>query len=31
VAGLAQNGDSLRADQAGAANDDDFHNLTPLS
>ena len=27
VAGLAQNGDGLRADQAGAADDDDLHDL----
>ena len=28
VAALAQNGDGLRADQAGAADDDDLHCLT---
>jgi hypothetical protein len=27
VAALAQNGDGLRADQAGAADDDDLHGL----
>jgi hypothetical protein len=27
VTSLAQNGDGLRADQAGAADDDDFHDL----
>src|SRR5260370_9818787 len=31
VATLAQNGDGLRADQAGAADDDDLHSLPPLS
>jgi hypothetical protein len=31
VAALAQNGDGLRADQAGAADDDDLHGLPPLS
>jgi hypothetical protein len=31
VAALAQNGDGLRADQAGAADDDDFHGLPPLA
>jgi hypothetical protein len=30
VAALAQNGDGLRADQAGATNDDDLHGLTFL-
>src|SRR5262245_22938026 len=31
VAALAQNGDGLRADQAGAADDDDLHGaLSPL-
>src|SRR6185437_7657231 len=30
VAALAQNGDRLRADQAGAADDDDFHGLTSV-
>jgi hypothetical protein len=29
VAGLAQNGDGLRADQAGAADNDDLHGLRP--
>jgi hypothetical protein len=29
VAALAQNGDCLRADQAGAADDDNLHGLTP--
>jgi hypothetical protein len=29
MAALAQNGDSLRADQAGAADDDDLHVMTP--
>ena len=28
VASLAQNGDGLRADQAGAADDDDLHEVT---
>src|SRR6516164_4321315 len=28
VAALAQNGDGLRADQAGAADDDDLHGLS---
>jgi hypothetical protein len=27
---LAQNGDGLRADQAGAADDDDLHGLLSL-
>src|SRR5689334_6330673 len=31
VAALAQNGDDLRADQPGAADDDDLHRLPPLS
>jgi hypothetical protein len=31
VAALAQNGDGLRADEAGAADDDDFHGLPPLA
>src|SRR5439155_24736146 len=31
VAALAQNGDGLRANQAGPADDDDLHGLTPLS
>jgi len=31
VATLAQNGDGLRADQAGAADDDDLHGLPSLS
>jgi hypothetical protein len=30
VAALAQNGDGLRADQAGAADDDDLHGLLSL-
>src|SRR3954468_22885647 len=30
VAALAQNGNSLRADQASAADDDDLHGLPPL-
>jgi hypothetical protein len=30
VAALAQNGDGLRADQAGAADDDDLHGLRSL-
>jgi len=30
VATPAQNGDSLRANQAGAADDDDLHGLTSL-
>jgi hypothetical protein len=30
VAALAQNGDGLRADQAGAADDDDLHGLASL-
>src|SRR5215831_18006115 len=30
VATLAQNGDGLRADQAGAADDDNLHGLTSL-
>jgi hypothetical protein len=30
VAALVQNGDGLRADQAGAADDDDFHGLPSL-
>src|SRR5262249_34842147 len=30
VAALAQNGDGLRADQAGAADDDDLHDLASL-
>jgi hypothetical protein len=30
VAALAQNGDGLRADQAGAADDDDLHSLPSL-
>ena len=30
MAALAQNGDGLRADQAGAANDDDIHSLPSL-
>ena len=30
VAALAQNGDGLRADQAGAADDDDLHGLPSL-
>jgi hypothetical protein len=30
VAPLAQNGDGLRADQAGAADDDDLHDLPSL-
>ena len=29
VAALAQNGDGLRADQAGAADDDDLHMRSP--
>jgi hypothetical protein len=29
VAALAQNGDGLRADQAGAANNDDLHTEPP--
>src|SRR6185295_3075696 len=29
VAALAQNGNGLRADQAGAANDDDLHMRSP--
>ena len=28
MAALAQNGDGLRADQAGAADDDDLHGFT---
>ena len=28
MAALAQNGDGLRADQAGAADDDDLHHFT---
>jgi hypothetical protein len=31
VAALTQNGDGLRADQAGAADDDDLHGYPPLS
>jgi len=31
VAALAQNGDGLRADQAGAAADDDLHDHPPWS
>jgi hypothetical protein len=31
VAALAQNGDGLRADQAGAADDDDLHGLPSLA
>jgi hypothetical protein len=31
VATLAQNGDGLGADQAGAADDDDLHGLPPFS
>ena len=31
MAALAQNGDGLRADQAGAANDDDLHGYPRLS
>jgi hypothetical protein len=31
VAALAQNGDGLRPDQAGAANDDDLHDLPSLA
>jgi hypothetical protein len=31
VAALAQNGNGLRADQAGAANDHDLHGFPPLS
>src|SRR5262245_34934880 len=31
VAALAQNGNGLRADQAGAADDDDLHGFPPLS
>jgi hypothetical protein len=31
VAALAQNGDGLRADQAGAADNDDLHALSPGS
>ena len=31
VATLAQNGDGLRADQAGAADDDDLNGFPPLS
>src|SRR6516164_10472793 len=31
VTALAQNGDGFRADQAGAADDDDLHGLPPLS
>jgi hypothetical protein len=31
VAALAQNGDGLRADQAGAADNDDFDSFSPLS
>src|SRR6185437_6696360 len=31
MATLAQNGDGLRADQAGAADDDDLHGFPPLS
>src|SRR5262249_14960597 len=31
MAATAQNGDGLRADQAGAADDDDLHDLPPLS
>ena len=31
VASLAQNGDGLRADQAGAADDDDLHEVTSCS
>jgi hypothetical protein len=30
VAALAQNGDGLRADQAGAPDDDDLHGFTSL-
>src|SRR6185437_14991447 len=30
VAALAQDGDRLRADQTGAADDDDFHGLTSI-
>jgi hypothetical protein len=30
VAAPAQNRDGLRADQAGAADDDDFHGSPPL-
>src|SRR5262245_55554062 len=30
VSALTQNGDGLRADQAGAADDDDFHSLPSL-
>jgi hypothetical protein len=30
VAALAQNGDGLRADQAGATDDDDLHGLPSL-
>ena len=30
MAALAQNGDGLRADQAGAPDNDDFHDLPPL-
>jgi hypothetical protein len=30
VAALAQNGDGLRADEAGAADDDDLHGLPSL-
>ena len=30
MAALAQNGDGLRADQAGAADDDDLHDLPSL-
>src|SRR5260221_282730 len=29
MAALAQNGDGLRADQAGAADDDDLHVMSP--
>src|SRR5437016_1768553 len=31
MAGLAQNGDGLRADQAGAPDDDDLHGFPRLS
>jgi hypothetical protein len=31
VAALAQNGDGLRANQAGPADDDNLHGLPPLS
>jgi hypothetical protein len=30
VAALAQNGDGLRADETGAADDDDLHDLPSL-